>query len=483
MHRSLSPGIASTILLSAFLSSSTFSQARISEERIAAKVSQSRLQGTVKDLVKIGNRLGGTKSGDRSAKFVLEKFRESGLKADLLQDPEKLTFTNDRWLIRVEKPKRLRGLIQNEWLAGFSPSVKEKTVRLRTLKSSDEIDKGSLDSTAVLVGFNVIQKKYRELAEAGVRCILTYETVNSPAYTNWAMITSLASATDNPIPLFNISRTSGNRLWEEIGKGREIVIRFSTKTTVRPGRPKTVMATIKGKSEDYYIVCAHGDSDSGGPGADDNASGVSGVLEVARVLQESIRSKALPVPQKSVRFIVWGSEYFSTENYVKTHEEELGKIQGVINYDEIGTGKTRNCLYFEGNDISANEPMLRVFNAIGERYVGKKGFWKEATTNPSQGGTDSYVFLSDYLRKLNVPNAEIPSVTVYTAAWNEPRSMPQTSGWQSKAWKGHRDSVVIDYSAYYHSSLDIPSLTTEKEPFNMVWGVKAVAIALLRLGW
>jgi hypothetical protein len=31
--------------------------------------------------------------------------------------------------------------------------------------------------------------------------------------------------------------------------------------------------------------------------------------------------------------------------------------------------------------------------------------------------------------------------------------------------------------------MDLPSLTTDKEPFNMVWGVKAVGIALLRLAW
>jgi hypothetical protein len=61
--------------------------------------------------------------------------------------------------------------------------------------------------------------------------------------------------------------------------------------------------------------------------------------------------------------------------------------------------------------------------------------------------------------------------------------MPQTEGWISRAWKGHPDSVVIDYSAYYHSSMDFPRYTTDKEPFNMVWAVKAVGIALLRLAW
>ena len=219
------------------------------------------------------------------------------------------------------------------------------------------------------------------------------------------------------------------------------------------------------------------------PGADDNASGVSGVLEVARIFKTFVNNKTFQIPKQSIRFIVWGSEYYSSGSYIKQHKKEFKKILGVINYDEIGIGKLRQCLYFEGNDVPHNYKILKLFEKIGEEYVGRKGFWKEATTNPSQGGTDSYVFLPKYLDYLDLPEEKIPSITVFTAAWNEPKSMRQTRGWLSKAWKGNPDSVIIDYSPYYHSSLDIPVFTTDKEPAKMAWGVKAVGIALIRLLW
>jgi len=133
--------------------------------------------------------------------------------------------------------------------------------------------------------------------------------------------------------------------------------------------------------------------------------------------------------------------------------------------------------------VPHNHDLLKLFQQVGEEYVGKNGFWKEATTNPSQGGTDSYVFLPKYLDDLNAPAEKIPSITVFTAAWNELKTVRQTRGWISKAWKGHPDSVTIDYSPYYHSSLDIPVLTTDKEPEKMIWGVKAVGIVLIRLLW
>jgi hypothetical protein len=85
------------------------------------------------------------------------------------------------------------------------------------------------------------------------------------------------------------------------------------------------------------------------------------------------------------------------------------------------------------------------------------------------------------MKRLGVPAVEIPSVTVFCAAWDAPRTLKQTEGWASGAWKGSPDSVTIDYSPYYHSTLDVPKWTTEKEPFNMMWASKAVGIALIRL--
>jgi hypothetical protein len=453
------------------------------ESKFISKVSQKQLQKNVRELVKFGNRLGGTQSGDKAANYIFEKFKSFGYKPEIVQDPEKLCYSNEHWSLQVEQPMGLSGLIQYEWLAGYSPSVQQDTVHLTLVKSLRDIDEEKIANGAVLLDQHFSNKMYQELVEAGARCILCYQSNVSTAYENCAMISSLKETDKNQIPTFNISNNAGRRLREELEKGRRVVIKYSAKATIRLGKSKTIIATLRGKTDDYYIVCAHGDSDSGGPGADDNASGESGVLEVARILNTLVKNKKLPVPNKSIKFIVWGTEYHSSGAYVKMHKDSLNKISGVINYDEIGVGKSRQCLYFEGNDIAHNHDLLKLFERIGEDYVGKKGFWKEATTNPSQGGTDSYVFLPHYLDDLDVPYEEIPSITVFTAAWNAPKPMLQTRGWHSKAWRGHPDSVIIDYSPYYHSSLDIPTLTTDKEPENMVWGVNAVGIVLMRLLW
>ncbi|HTP80543.1 MAG TPA: hypothetical protein VMM57_09085, partial [Bacteroidota bacterium] len=93
------------------------------------RVSESRLRKSVIQLVRFGNRLGGTPSGDRSSDFVAQAFHVLGFQTEFVKDPLKPAFVHDGWKLRVDQPRRLRGLIQNDWLGGFSPSARERTAR------------------------------------------------------------------------------------------------------------------------------------------------------------------------------------------------------------------------------------------------------------------------------------------------------------------------------------------------------------------
>ncbi|MBF8293995.1 MAG: Peptidase protein [Bacteroidetes bacterium] len=459
-----------------------FPQTRI-EKEFSAKVSKTRLLEQVQDLVRLGSRIGGTASGDKSASYVVRKFKQAGFKPIIQNDPLRLAFDLKRWSLRVTEPRDLRRLIKHEWVGAYSPSVPDSKSELLYAQDPQKASKLDLKGKALLVDNPVSTKMYQAMAENGASCLLVASPVLERAYSDWAMITDLPPSKTNPIPLFNVSLNNARKLQSVLQDSQTVMIRFSAEATIDSARAKTVIATLEGESEQYYLICAHGDSDSGGPGADDNASGVSGVLEAARVLKELVVSRRIPKPKFSVRFAVWGSEMLSTEQYIRLNARHLKDILGVMNFDQIGTGVTRDCLYFESNDVKYNEPLLRTLERLGEEYAGRRGYWNEATTNPSQGGTDSYVFFPSSLRRLNVPDLEIPSVTIFTGAWNELKAMPQTPGWNSKAWRGPPDTVYIDFSAYYHSSLDVPERTTEREPFNMIGAVKAVGIALLRLAW
>ncbi|HET6373697.1 MAG TPA: M28 family peptidase, partial [Candidatus Polarisedimenticolia bacterium] len=294
------------------------------------------------------------------------------------------------------------------------------------------------------------------------------------------------------IPVFGLSYNDGRLLRESLqratsdssgGTPRQPSVSLYLQSKISEGRPRTVVGTLPGAGasrEEIVIVCAHGDSDSGGPGADDNASGVAALIETARALTTASARGLLPAERPTLRFVVWGSEYHSSRAYVGSHASETRRFRAVFNYDEAGTGAERDALYFEGNDIPHNADLLRSMEAVAEDHAGKPGFWTTYSSVPALGGTDAYAFLPKSARGDGITDQKIPTTTVFTAAWDEPTVVPQTPGWKSKGWP-EEGPLFVDYSRYYHSSGDTPERTTDAEPYNMERCARMVAITIVRM--
>ncbi len=97
---------------------------------------------------------------------------------------------------------------------------------------------------------------------------------------------------------------------------------------------------------EYIILGAHYDSYTGGPlapGADDNASGTAGVLEVARILTQYDFEKTLI-------FCAFSAEeygLFGSEAYAQRCRQQGMNILGYINMDMIG-------YHFEGDELHSD---------------------------------------------------------------------------------------------------------------------------------
>jgi hypothetical protein len=100
-----------------------------------------------------------------------------------------------------------------------------------------------------------------------------------------------------------------------------------------------VIAVKVGQSTKVIIVGAHYDSVAIGKGADDNASGVAVILEVAKMV------KALPTPY-TIRFVAFGAEeagLYGSGYYVKSlSAAEMQNTIGMINLDSLIAGDTPN---------------------------------------------------------------------------------------------------------------------------------------------
>ncbi len=231
---------------------------------------------------------------------------------------------------------------------------------------------------------DVVRGAYRRLAAAAGHPLarLTDAPGDGRRYLDAAYIAALPAMPGGgprPIPVFSLSYDDGRKVAAAGAAAAApaapaAVVRLALRSTVGEGRPRTVLATIPGRDPDrYYLICAHGDSDSGGPGADDNGSGEAVVLELARVLAGLVRGGRLPAPRAGLRFVVWGSEYASSGAYVAREGERLRRCLGVLNLDEVGTGAERDAIYFESNEVPWNRALLRAFDRVGADYAGRPG--------------------------------------------------------------------------------------------------------------
>jgi hypothetical protein len=130
-------------------------------------------------------------------------------------------------------------------------------------------------------------------------------------------------------------------------------------------RVQADLPELKGLATEFFFVSAHGDSDAGGPGANDNASGVATVLEMARSWKAAINLDLCPGPARKVRFDIWGTEIKSTREYLARPfggEQGIGSRPhpGVLNFDQAGFGARSEQLNVEPNDLKSNRAFMQL---------------------------------------------------------------------------------------------------------------------------
>ena len=341
-------------------------------------------------------------------------------------------------------------VLERAWPYGFSPSANGR-VPLALEAGADQA---------------VLRARLPRFGGGGAAAVTLVDGATTADGT-WPKVHHLRRGRNDAAPVFGISADEGAALRAGLEAGEAWELEFALDATIAMGRPKTVEARIApraGAEPGFLLYCAHGDSDAGGPGANDNGSGEAIVLAIAQAWQGAIDAGELPPPEREVRFAIWGSEIYSTQVYLEDVLARGERILGVINYDQAGFGSGAEQLNIEPDDLPANEALVRTLVDELAARDGADGFPARWATNKSLGGTDSYVFSSSAWFREN----GVPAVTVFTSAWDKPEEHPRTDGMPGESWSD-RDVVTVDYDNYYHSAGDTPENTTDKEPWNMGW--------------
>lgn len=168
---------------------------------------------------------------------------------------------------------------------------------------------------------------------------------------------------------------------------------------------ENIIGSIPGQKQNtnVLILGAHYDAVIGSPGADDNASGLAGLLEVARILSKSSF-------KKQIQFACFDLEeagFLGSKLYIYDDRNKMNNtVEAFINYDMIGYYSDKdNTQYIpEGFDYLFPEAAAKV---AANNY---KGDFVIVTSNNNSGDV-SDTFSTEagkYVKQLNTVQLKIP---------------------------------------------------------------------------
>jgi len=240
-----------------------------------------------------------------------------------------------------------------------------------------------------------------------------------PAYTkpeqhvNSIQFTSIGNQ-DSTSTKFGIvlSYAAKEKLKAALAKG-PVKVHVEVNSKIYKAKELTIVANARGsvKPDERFVFSAHVQE----PGANDNATGVGTLAEMARVTAELIKQKKF-APKRTITFL-WGDEIRSTDRYIKEDSVRAKGIKWGMSLDMVGEDVTKtggtfliekmpdpSAIWTRGEDhhtewggrpLQESDMFPHYFNdLVLNRCMqqGKSNGWV-VKSNPFEGGSDHTPFL------------------------------------------------------------------------------------------
>ncbi len=181
-----------------------------------------------------------------------------------------------------------------------------------------------------------------------------------------------------------------------------------------------IWAELPGKIPEIIIVGAHMDSKPPSPGANDNASGVAVVLELAKILQNA-------TPRFTIRFVFFGAEEIIDSNidhhhygsrFMATDQDLIGRLHAMASIDMVGFGSE---LWIDNMGEADDFWRTKIFN-IGDSmglpmHSGERRAWSDHEAFEYAGVPSAWVhwrYDPEYHTERDTPDRIDPVLLVST---------------------------------------------------------------------
>ncbi len=195
----------------------------------------------------------------------------------------------------------------------------------------------------------------------------------------------------SPLVGFSITPKQGAYLRGLLGRGVKVRVKAVSDTRYYSGSYSYATGVIQGsRSEEEVLALGHGFE----IGAQDNATGVAGMLEALAAVNRAIEAGRLEPPRRSIRILAMPEDYGSA-HYIATHTDRMKRTVSAICMDTAaGAYDVLGAYNFRMNpDVSRSYQDTLIMRVAEHYYAGMRGRVPRAL--PYSPTTDSY--LSDPL--------------------------------------------------------------------------------------
>ena len=297
----------------------------------------------------IGIRWAGTDAERRAAEYIRSRFDEYGLVSSAIEEFDLKTWDSSYSSISIVGEED-RGLDVRPSLFCPAVSVTGPLVNvgfgmLHEIEPLKDVLAGSV--ALILSGtepFSVpesVATRLERLAGLGVLACIS-PTDKGGRFTSH-MFSGERLDEDpyaTPLSLVYTSREDGALLARRASLGVSVSVQVDSEKIAATSR--NVIGDIEGDTwpDEWLVLGAHHDSTIDSPGANDNASGSTVLLETARLLAQLKRDQGIG-PGRSIRFVTFGAEEQGKQGaraFVDSHYGPDPKPRMMINLDELAAG-------------------------------------------------------------------------------------------------------------------------------------------------
>jgi hypothetical protein len=206
--------------------------------------------------------------------------------------------------------------------------------------------------------------------------------------------------TSTPLLSYSVTPQQAGHIRALLAQGKRVVVHAVADTRYYAGRYPWVTGVLPGVDPGEEVLVLGHTSEQG---AQDNATGVSAMVESLATIARLVKEGTLPRPQRSIRVLLM-SELYGSLTYIRTHANRMKHTIAAMtvdtpaaSYDLAGTEYT----FYANPQVAMSYSDALIIKIAGSYFASRRP-WHRTEHMP---GTDSY---------LGEPEIGVPDVWSYT---------------------------------------------------------------------